>query len=727
MDRTCLLALAALCVLLLPVTASSQSWHQLTNATQLQPTAFAVTRGGVLFVAHPDLGLYRSFDDGQTWLPSGKRLASTAVFSVGCHPSGIIVASASSGLYRSTNGGDDWEMVDATTATILAFAFDSVGTIFAGTASGEMLRSNDLGKTWMHSQIGKSGARVDCIAVSSKGTIVAGVDDRTEPTRPHGGIYRSINGGTTWQVVSSFNTDYDAPVICLASTPRGRLIAGTTGERTRGGSSLFSSTDDGMTWSLMPMAFTHDVSFNTLAVTGRGEILTNYQGSVQRSTDEGSTWTRPDPAMTASPWSIQLSAGSKLYALAGGTLYRTVNAGSAWQQPVKSFAEVLPNQLTLDDVRCVASSPRNSQGYLYVATAGLGLWRFQGYSTTCTRMNGTLFGDTLFTVFFDRGEQIYAGGPRGGFRSSDNGATWMQLSFDSARIAVLAFAQDTAHILYAATDGAGVYRSTDDGHTWATADNELSGRTVNWLKTDAHRRLFAGTQDAAYVSEDHGLSWNRITDTLGGSIHAVEVSHDGLLLFGTDHGIVAPSRIGDEWIAMSNGLPDDTVLALAINADGHLLAGTSSGLFHSVNGGRTWSASGTRFAGVRVQSIDVNPLSGAVIVGTDRLGAFWSEQYTKSVPTGVNEIDEVAVNSSRAAPNPFAGTTTITFNLRTAGNVRLAICTVTGQQICTLAEGRMEAGEHKVEWKADAQPSGSYIYRLQTSAGISTGVLLLRR
>jgi len=75
-----------------------------------------------------------------------------------------------------------------------------------------------------------------------------------------------------------------------------------------------------------------------------------------------------------------------------------------------------------------------------------------------------------------------------------------------------------------------------------------------------------------------------------------------------------------------------------------------------------------------------------------------------------------------ASPNPFPGTTSLTFTMAKRGEVRLAIYSLTGRHIVTLAQGVREPGAYGLEWDGrDASgasaPPGVY-YALFTTEGV---------
>jgi len=78
-------------------------------------------------------------------------------------------------------------------------------------------------------------------------------------------------------------------------------------------------------------------------------------------------------------------------------------------------------------------------------------------------------------------------------------------------------------------------------------------------------------------------------------------------------------------------------------------------------------------------------------------------------------------------PNPFAGKTTIAFDLETGGDADLSVYNLLGKRVAVLASGRMEAGRHEAKWDAAGFAPGVYYYRLRTENGTATGSMAVTR
>ncbi|MBM3324836.1 MAG: T9SS type A sorting domain-containing protein, partial [Calditrichaeota bacterium] len=76
-------------------------------------------------------------------------------------------------------------------------------------------------------------------------------------------------------------------------------------------------------------------------------------------------------------------------------------------------------------------------------------------------------------------------------------------------------------------------------------------------------------------------------------------------------------------------------------------------------------------------------------------------------------------------PNPFNPRTTIPYDVAQAGQVRLMIFNVLGQEVARLVDGHQLAGSHTISWDATNSPSGIYLCRMEASGFAQTRKLVL--
>jgi hypothetical protein len=80
-----------------------------------------------------------------------------------------------------------------------------------------------------------------------------------------------------------------------------------------------------------------------------------------------------------------------------------------------------------------------------------------------------------------------------------------------------------------------------------------------------------------------------------------------------------------------------------------------------------------------------------------------------------------------AWPNPFTTETNLSYELGTAGTVRLSVHDMLGRQVALLAEGWRVAGRHTLAFRAHDLASGMYLVRFQTGGSVETKMILRAR
>ncbi|NIR96393.1 MAG: T9SS type A sorting domain-containing protein, partial [Gammaproteobacteria bacterium] len=78
-------------------------------------------------------------------------------------------------------------------------------------------------------------------------------------------------------------------------------------------------------------------------------------------------------------------------------------------------------------------------------------------------------------------------------------------------------------------------------------------------------------------------------------------------------------------------------------------------------------------------------------------------------------------------PNPFNPSTVIRFGLPSVSYVTAQVFNLLGQEVATLFQGRLNAGEHELVFDAAELTSGIYFYRIQAGDDVSMKRMVLLR
>jgi photosystem II stability/assembly factor-like uncharacterized protein len=181
----------------------------------------------------------------------------------------VWIGAAGGGVWRSTDAGKTWALKWPAGAPLeigsLAIDPATPTTLYCGTGEANLsldsypgdgvYRSTNGGTTWQPWALSETTGlprRIGTIAVDpfdSKHVLVGGIGfGRVSSDNDFGGLYRTTNRGTTWQRLSFVSANnYWCHSIVVDPVTRGRIFATVTGPGTSSG--IYRSNNGGVTWT----------------------------------------------------------------------------------------------------------------------------------------------------------------------------------------------------------------------------------------------------------------------------------------------------------------------------------------------------------------------------------------------------------------------------------------------------------------------------------------------
>ena len=290
-----------------------------------------------------------------------------AVSGVVGQPETFYFGSVGGGVWKTNNAGRTWKPVfdsqSAASIGAIGVAPSDANLVYVGTGEADMrdsiqfgdgmYKSTDGGKTWKH--IGLENTRqIGRVIVDPKNpnvVFVAALGHAYGPS-PDRGVYRSRDGGATWQKVLFRNDDVGA--IDLNFDPTNSQIVYATmwnvrrppwfiyAPATGPGGGIFKSTDGGATWKEIsegiPVENRGRIGI-AVAPTNRNRIYAMVdatEGGLFVSNDAGATWTRnsSDKRVWDRGWYFEKVVvdpkNADIVYASNTSVYRSTDAGKTW-------------------------------------------------------------------------------------------------------------------------------------------------------------------------------------------------------------------------------------------------------------------------------------------------------------------------------------------------------------------------------------------------------------
>ncbi|MEM9051209.1 MAG: T9SS type A sorting domain-containing protein [Bacteroidota bacterium] len=459
-------------------------------------------------------------------------------------------------LYRSTNGGDSYEVVttlfDADLSTVRCVGRVGDYIVSATNSADRVYRSADDGLTWepvfegLPTIMGFPAA-VPTDMYTDGSTLILGGTNFFAMSTDEGASFQPLNGvlGSSTFGIDKVNDNW---YICTSAN-----------ETNLPAYPIFRSTDNGATWNALPAAPETDLGIgNPIAQNTTG--ITEYEGAIyaitesnagdalQKSEDNGATWEAVGSFIGGK---YIRNIDDVLYVTSFQGLDRSFDGGDTWEEVLgpeyfsfgfHGYMVQEGNKLwvatgqgpVIYDLTTgeVTDSAIPSASIPFVVAADGLIVGLQNGEVTVSNDQGQTYDviNLLISEFFFASSvsinsgTIYVYGSTGQsagiYFSTDGGASWAELGGlpeNDSNGSILSYNP----LIYGTGEGPDLtfYRSDDDGASWSEATVTVEGDP---LENDAVVQnieqhgdyLFADITDGFGYSTDGGVSWTvRATDT----------------------------------------------------------------------------------------------------------------------------------------------------------------------------------------------------------------------
>jgi len=618
------------------------------------------------------------------WQERGPSNIGARVTDLAIHPTNpniVYAAMASGGVFKSTDAGATWDPIfdDQPVQSVGAIALDpqNPSTVYVGTGEANsssfswsgmgVFRSTDAGATWEH--LGLDETRyigrvlVDPHDADRIWVAAAGVLFGTSPDR---GVYRTEDGGASWEQVLSVS-DSTAAIDLAYDPARPDTLYAAMWERVRrlnsrrsGGwtSGLHKSTDGGDTWVELTNGLPSGADVGRIGVSvceSDPSVVyamycdhPGYFMGVYKSTDYGASWSQTNDGALSSLTSsfgwyfgqirVDPTNPDRVFAM-GVPFYRSTNGGSSW-------TEVGPSNHV--DHHAMVFDPSNPS-HIYEGNDG-GIYFSSNSGTTWSKLYDQPTNQ-FYAIGIDYLEpsRLYGGTQDNGtLRTATGGIDDWERIFGGDGFYTLVDPTDS-DVIYAEYQWGNLYKSTDFGSNWSWGLSGVEDERTNWsmpvvMDPSDNETLYLGTY-RVYRTTNGADSWDPIsgdlTDASPGASYgtvttiAVAPSNPNVIWAGTDDSNVwMTDNGGTNWTKVSGSLPNRWVTRVAIHPTNcSIVYVTFSGMrwdeqiarvYRTDDAGATWTAIDDGLPDAPVTVIAIDPdMPEFLYVGTD-LGCYYS-------------------------------------------------------------------------------------------------------
>ena len=644
------------------------------------------------------LGIYKSYDAGVTWEPTGNtsyftnNVAYLRMVINPNNPDELYVAQTN-GLYRTLDGGVTWDVVHSGSHIDVALKHGVDGALYCASddywGSSEVYASLDHGDTWTQITDFNQSANYLQLSVSPGEQEYLGIKSSVDGNEDY---YASYNGGTT---VDYIDLMPDGGVLFTSPVYSSRVYCGfmVTHQSVNGGLDWEQLTDWYYTGERPEVhADNRFVAYHPLT----NEIYFCNDGGIYKFNEESMEWTELTAGLIITQYYRIAVAQTDDIFMIGGT---QDNGGrkriSADTWGPTNGGDGMEVAVDFEDEQTIYTT--YIYGQLYRSDDQ---WdEQQYYEITPPGSDG---GDWVTPYVLDpQDSHVIVAGYSEVFRSDDRGETWQQLSNDltgdpDRKLNAVAVAPTDQYTIYAGR-GSMLYITHDAGESW---DNESV--------------LFgAGTAEMTTITVDPNDP-NELWVTLSGYVNGKKVYHS------TDAGITFSN--------VTFNLPNIPVNAAVIDkqsAQHDFYIGTDVGVFLLDENTQTWMYYGTGLPNTMVSDLEIQYSSRKLRIGTFGRGVWENDLY--SMPDFSSVSEKAEMNATlQVAINPVNDVLLLNVHNTLNAHGDFVVYDLLGRPVHRVSR-TLHAGHYQFGMQVANLPAGSYLVGYESNESRVEGVRFIKR
>lgn len=648
---------------------------------RINTVAINPSNENIILVGFSAGGIWKTIDGGGNWYPVFDDKAYTAIGSLTFDPNNtqIVYAGtgdpnvsgypfAGNGIYKSNDGGETWNYSGLQPAAIISrivvskqnsniLYASTMGIPFYKSTQKGVYKSTDAGKTWKQSLYVNDSTGISEIVLHPTNDNIAYAiswnrirsNSRSFVSGPDAKIYRTIDGGDSWEVLSNGlpQGNFTRLGLALAASNPNVLYAQYSDGNNLNLTAIYKSIDSGDSWQLFTNVNENGLQNNMGGMAwyfGKLRVNPSDESDVfilgvflQRYNAQSQMWEEVNPIDNDLPHADHhdlVFTQNNMYLATDGGLYKSKIKGEIdWIDieniPTTQLYRTAYNPFKADTYYGGAQDNGTVLGNGTNINSWDRIWGGDGFQMAFNPLDSTvMYVETQngrINVSIDGGQSfqnasqgldenrhwdmqyilssfdptvMYTGTGRMYKSEGSVIPSWLAISDTLVDYSVSAVRHQITtisespidkDILYVGTTDAQLWHSLDGGVTWQKINAGLPQRYVSCVKASP------SIKNTCYVS----LTGYRDNDNFG---HIYKSDNNGL-----------------NWQSISSDLPPFAINDVLIYPDGSddiIFVATDGGIYLTINGGEHWERLGDNMPFIPVYDLDYNFHKNQIIAAT---------------------------------------------------------------------------------------------------------------